>query len=239
MDWLGSCSGSSWGYWIGNVTTMPKVYTVDANNNYVLGNVMASAPKVDPGPPEKITYKINPKAKWSDGVPITSADFKYVWDQVAHGTDIYTTVGYSNISAVDTPDPATAVVTFSKPYADWRDLFGADNYGLLPSHLLQGKDRDALMKDGYTWSGGPWMIQSWVKGQNVTLVPNTSYWGQKPYLDKIVFQFVTDTAAEAQAYKTGQVNMIYPQPQVDLADQVKNLPNSNFKVFPGLNFEGL
>ena len=238
-DWIGSCAGSSWGYWMMNPATIPHVYLATPQNTYQLGAVMAKDPVLSAGPPQTVTYTINPNAKWSDGQPITSADIQYTWDQIAHGQNIYSTVGYQYISEIQTPNPTTAVAVFSKPFADWKDLFGSDNFGILPSHILKGQDRDALMKNGYSWSGGPWIIQAWQKGQSITLVPNPNYWGQKPYLSKVVFQIISDTSAEAQDYKTGQFQMIYPQPQVTLADTVKAIPNSNFKVFNSLDYEGI
>jgi len=97
----------------------------------------------------------------------------------------------------------------------------------LPSHLLQGKNRDALLKNGYAWSGGPWFAK-WNKGQNIVLTPNQKYWGPKPHLDKVVFQFESDTAAEFQAFRSGQVDAIYPQPQIDVVDAIKQgLPNAH------------
>ncbi|HEV2369427.1 MAG TPA: peptide ABC transporter substrate-binding protein [Acidimicrobiales bacterium] len=239
VDWLGSCSGSTYGFWIANPETIPHVYYTTPQNTYQLSPLMAKDPVLSVGPPMTVTYSINPQAKWSDGQPITSADFQYTWDQIVHGQNIYSTVGYSQISQIQTPNPTTAVAVFSKPFADWKDLFGADQFGVMPSHILQGQDRDAAMKNGYSWSGGPWIIQSWVKGQSMTLVPNPNYWAQKPYISKVVYQFVTDTSAEAQDYKTGQFMMIDPQPQPTLADTVKNLPGSTFKVYPSLNYEGL
>ena len=71
---------------------------------------------------------INPKAVWSDGQPITSDDFKYTWDQIAHGKNIYDPTGYNEIESVDTTNPKMAVVTFSAPFGAWTQLFGAD-YG--------------------------------------------------------------------------------------------------------------
>ena len=75
------------------------------------------------------------------------------------------------------------MVTFSEPFAGWRDLFGGF-YFLLPSHLLEGKNRHKVMKDGYAFSGGPWMLEGgkdgWEKGKSITLVPNPKYWGTKP-----------------------------------------------------------
>ena len=83
------------------------------------------------------------------------------------------------------------------------------------------------MKDGYTWSGGPWFAK-WNKGDSIVLTPNPKYWGPKPHLDKVVFKFETDTAAEFQAFKSGQVDAIYPQPQLDVVDAIKaGLPDAH------------
>ncbi len=102
---------------------------------------------------------------------------------------------------------------------------------MLPNHLLAGKDRAAIMKNGYSFSGGPWIIQSWKKGASVTLVPNTKYWGDKPKLDKVTFQFTADTASAFQAFKSGQLDALYPTPQLDAIDQIKaGLSNANSQV---------
>jgi peptide/nickel transport system substrate-binding protein len=75
------------------------------------------------------------------------------------------------------------------------------------------------MKNGYNWSGGPW-IGKWDKGVSVTLTPNPKYWGEKPHLDKVVFKVVQDTNAEFQDFKSGQVDAIYPQPQIDVINAI-------------------
>jgi peptide/nickel transport system substrate-binding protein len=113
-----------------------------------------------------------------------------------------------------------------KTYADWRSLF-ASGFGILPSHLLRGKDRNKELKNGYTWSGGPWFAK-WDKNVSITLTPNPKYWGDKPHLDKVVFKFQPDTAAEFQAFKSHQVDAIYPQAQVEVVDAIKNgIPGAN------------
>lgn len=229
-DWIDNCAGASWGTWTMEAHTMPRAFEmVNENSDWVYkpSILLQGEPTLQAGPPQVVTYKINPAAKWSDGTPITSEDFKYTWDQVAHGKNIYDTTGYRDIGSVDTPSPDTAVVTFKNSYGGWKGLFGGQ-YGLFPSHILAGKDRDALMKNGYTWSGGPWIIQSWQKNVSVTLVPNPNYWGQKPHLDKVIFQFVPDTASEFQNFKTGQVLAIYPQPQPDAVAAIQGgLPDAN------------
>jgi peptide/nickel transport system substrate-binding protein len=222
-DWISSCAGSSWGAWTMEFQTMPRSFDFVKDGDswkYQVSSLLAEEPKLVTSPKQVVTYKISPKAVWSDGQPITSSDYKYTWDQIKNGTDIYDRTGYGDIESVDDSAPGTAVVTFAKPYAKWRALFGGQ-YGIYPSHLLQGKDRNGEMKDGYTWSGGPWKIEKWDKGVSVTLLPNDKYWGDKPKLDRVVFKFITDTAAEFQAFKAGEVQGIYPQPQIATIDAIK------------------
>jgi len=233
-DWMSSDGGSTYGAWAYLHQTMPVAFDFvpDGDNwAYKASNVLAGEPTIVSSPKQVVTYKINPDAVWSDGEPITSSDFKYTWDQIVTGTDIYDTTGYNLIESVDDSDPSTAVVTFKSPYASWKGLFGS--YGIYPSHILTGKDRNAEMKDGYTWSGGPWMLTAWNKGVGATFVPNPKYWGQQPLVDKVEEKFFADTAAEFQAFKAGEVDSIGPQPQLDAIDQINaGLPGVTSKVYP-------
>ena len=228
-DWISTCAGSIWGTYIMEAETIPQVFSVvQQGKNWVpvASNLMASTPTTAmAGGQQTITYKLNPAAVWSDGKPITSADLKYTALQIRDGKGIFDQTGYSLISSVSTPDARTAVVTLKSSYANWKQLFSGE-YGVLPAHLLQGKDRNAVMKNGYSFSGGPWKISSWVKGTSVTLVPNDRYWGPKPHLDKVTFQFTTDTASEFQAFASGQLDALYPTPQLDVLSQIKSLGSS-------------
>ncbi len=236
FDWIGSCGGSSWGFWMAQVQTVPTAFVpVGTGGNLTLqpGPVLAGEPVLKTDPVETITYNIAPAAVWSDKVAITCADFKYTWQQEKIDSDIYDRTGYDIIDNVACPQGENgkqAVVTFAKgdTFASWQQLF-AGSVGIYPSHLLKGQERDTLLKNGYTWSGGPWFAK-WNKGDSIVLTPNPNYWvaADKPKLDKVVFKFLPDTAAEFQAYKSGQVQAIYPQPQIDVVDAIANgLADSN------------
>ncbi len=221
MDWINTCAGSSWGSWMVNYQTMPRAFDFEKEGDgwvYKPSVLLAGEPEVK-ADPQVVTYKLNPKAVWDDGTPITCKDFVYTWEQVAKGADVYDPSGYSDVSGVAATDDTTCVVTFSKPYAGWKSLFGG-LYGVQPAHLLEGKDRNATMKDGYTFSGGPFKLESWEKGTAITLVPNESYWGPKAKPDKVIFKIIPDTAAAFQAFKAGEVLAIYPQPQIDAIEQI-------------------
>jgi peptide/nickel transport system substrate-binding protein len=236
MDWIGSCAGSSWGVYTTQALTMPRSFDFE-DGKYSITPLLADTPKLESTPKQKVTYHINPKAVWSDGEKITSADFAYTWDQVANGKDIYDKTGYEKIESVDSTDPTTAVVTYKDPYPGWRDLFGG-YYGIFPKHLLDGKDRDATMKDGYTFSGGPWILDHWTKGTEIKLVPNPKYWDKVPNLASITFKLIEDTAAAQQALKSGQVSMLYPQAQPG-QEQLKTIPGIKFDSITGLSYEAV
>lgn len=242
VDWISSCAGASWGYWTINVNTMPRAFTVVADGEgwaYEPSNLLDGEPELETEPQQVVTYRISEDAVWSDGEPITSSDFKYTWEQITTGEDIYDPTGYVNIESVDDSDPKVAVVTFSEVYAGWKGLFGG-GYGIYPSHLLEGEDRNAAMADGYEFSGGPWILEEWAKGSEIVLVPNENYWGEKPKLDSVTFQFISDTAAEFSAFSSGSVEAIYPQPQLDVVDAINQGidGNSSFSAETG-NIEAL
>jgi peptide/nickel transport system substrate-binding protein len=239
-DWISSCGGLAWGNWtLGNLT-LPQALNVDAEGNYIAGAMLSEMPTLSAGPPMTVTYRISPDAVWSDGTPITSTDFEYTWKQIVDGDDIYDTTGYVDIESIDATDPTTAVVTFTEPFAAWRDLFGGF-YFVLPSHLLEGKNRNKVMKDGYSFSGGPWELKGgksgWKKGKTITLVPNDAYWGIKPTIAEVIFQFIPESAAELQAVKSGQVLAAYPLPIDGVVDQVEETPNLDHTVSYGNAYE--
>lgn len=233
VDWIATCAGSIWGSYIMQIPTIPSVF-----QTRLVDDVWTPEPSdLVTGEPEAviadgkqtITYEINPDAIWSDGTPITSADFAYTALQIRDGDDIFDKTGYDKIETVDASDPQTAVVTLSSTYPGWRSLFSVS--GVLPAHLLDGQDRSAIMTDGYDFSGGPWKIESWERGTSATLVPNENYWGEQPKLDKVTFLFLPDTTAAFQALKSGQVDVLYPSPQLDAISQIDaGLPGINSQV---------
>lgn len=243
-DWIGSCAGSIWGTYAMQVQTIPAAFAYRQSGDAwqpAATSLMATEPTSEEVDGDQvITYRINPEAVWSDGEPITSADFKYTAVEIRDGKEVLDRTGYSRITSVKTPDPETAVVTLKGTYPNWRDLFSGFT-GVLPAHLLEGKDRGAEMKAGYDWSGGPWKIEEWKQGESVTLVPNDKYWGDQPRLDKVVFQVTSNTAAEFQAFKSGQLDAIFPTPQLDAIQALKpGIPGARSMVDEkSANVEGI
>src|SRR5947207_5985625 len=108
--------------------TLPELFSFDAeavpsiNRNY-----LEAAELTARDPKQIVTYRVNPKATWSDGTPISEADFEAQWkanNGRSEGYKISSANGYEKIeSVVKGADDRQVVVTFSQPYADWKSLF--------------------------------------------------------------------------------------------------------------------
>src|SRR5207344_1377702 len=70
-----------------------------------------------------ITIKLNPKAVWDDGSPITSKDLDCTWKANLKTPGSLSTTGWDKITSIDTTDPATAVVKLKEVYAPYKNLF--------------------------------------------------------------------------------------------------------------------
>lgn len=204
------------------------------------------------------TYSINPDAVWSDGTPITVDDFAFAakiqdleFTEACPDGGILSTTGYDQIESIEgSDDGKTVTVTYDTPFADWQSLFT-----LLPAHLMDSEDDAELcatVTEGWTMdqgivgeiSGGPWQLKAEsidVASQVVTLTPNPEYWGEKPKLASLVYQNIgNDPGAAVSAIQNDEVQMIYPQPQLDLVDQIAALePNVVNNTEFGFAFEHL
>jgi peptide/nickel transport system substrate-binding protein len=238
-----SCANASWEGWAVNQHVLPKAMVITPGGNFAAGPLLAEAPTLANGDitqnPFTVKFKINPKAVWDDGTPITSADFQFTWQ--AHLKTIGTlfTVGYDKITSIDTTDPHTAVVHFSQPFADWHDLFGGNTDAVLKKAAFPGgPELSKQMITSIPFSGGPWKIQSYTNNQLV-LVQNPRWYGAKPYFDQITIVPREESSTELTSLLTGEISMIYPQPSVEMPRRLRSNPNVKFVVGGGTTYEGL
>ena len=70
----------------------PQAFIVNNKLQPVLNSQLLESASVTSSSPQTVVYKLNPKAVWSDGTPITADDFIYNW-QAQSGNPAYTDVG--------------------------------------------------------------------------------------------------------------------------------------------------
>jgi len=226
----------------------PSVFITPPNLKPTPDPNLVSSVKLTKKNPQTVVYKLNPKAKWSDGVPINADDFIYNW-HAQSGSSKFTdkggkpfepasTSGYNQIKSVTgSHGGKTVTVVFSKPYGDWQALFSP----LIPAHISE----KVGFNEGWSTfgapeqvSGGPFMIQSYKKGSDLVEVPNPHYWGPKAKLSKLIFRFILDDSQQPPAVQNGEVDMVNPAlPGLDFYNATKSISGFQVSVEPGLEFQ--
>ncbi|MGH2739380.1 MAG: ABC transporter family substrate-binding protein [Actinomycetota bacterium] len=203
---------------IGSVLTSP-LWRVTPDFQYV-PYLLQSEPEVTDDP-FTVTYRLRDEAVWSDGTPITSDDIQFTLDTILNEDwTITSRTGYDQVTDTEIVDDKTITLTFKKPYAPWRTMFSTHDGAILPKHVLEGEDFNKVWNDEITLSSGPFVFDSWQKGQQIRVVRNDNFWGGDVSLEEIVFRFIEDSTAQVQQLRGREVDMFYPQPQLDLVEQV-------------------
>jgi peptide/nickel transport system substrate-binding protein len=189
---------------------MPNMFNVDASAQLTLNADYATSAELTATQPKQIvTYKLNPKATWDDGSPITVADFEAQWKALS-GKDasfhVSSSNGYDRIESVAKgADDREIVVTFAQPFVDWQGLFS-------PLYPASTNKDAALFNDGWKdktlTTAGPFKTAAIDStGKTIRLVRNDKWWGRRPILDEIVFRQI-DRDAQPDALANGEIDFI-------------------------------
>jgi len=202
------------------VSVLYPVYMCQAwwydENNDPIPNLVSEIPSSENGGISEdgrtITLKLRDDIVWSDGTPITSADFKFTYDmELADSNAVASRSPYDLIESLETPDERTVVATFSDPYAPWlSSLFaGSAGISIIPAHVLQpvfdaeGTIDTAEWNKAPTVGCGPFVFDEWQSGSFARFVANENFWLGRPKLDELFFRFVPDDASMIAALVAG------------------------------------
>ena len=188
-------------------TMMPQLFkqnadsTIDVNKDYLEDAKLASSD------PQVLEFKLNPKAKWSDGTALSWQDFEGMWKSL-NGTDksfdVAGTTGYEDIEKVEKGATDQDVkVTFKKKFAEWKGMFSP----LYPKSVsASAEEFNKGWADAPKITAGPFKVGTIDRtAKIVTVVQDPAWWGDKPKLEKITFRQV-DRTALADALANGQID---------------------------------
>ncbi len=169
-----------------------------------------------PQPPSNgLTYAfdLNPKARWTDGTPVTADDVVFTYQlhfapQYAAVQSAIRATMQTYVAKVEAATPHRVVFTLTKPYAPFATSYCF--YGILPKSVFGAMPGDqintAAANSNPTVTSGQFKFKSWQKGEQITLVRNDAYYRGAPYLDTYVFRFIPDNNSLASQLKTGEVD---------------------------------
>ncbi len=233
---------------------LQNLLTNDETGAYVpqLAEAVPSGEDVATGP-LRVTFRLRPEARWSDGRPVTAQDVVFTWrTMMSDDYQIASRTGWDQIRAItpgrtaaggDCPPATCLTVAFRGDYAPWKDVFsGAGGSYVLPRHVLRGEDFNTVWNSGGVVGSGPFTLEELQPGVRAVLARDPDWWasgdtGGGPFLDRIVVNFLDSPAATLTALRQGEAQMASFLPDPELIGRARDIPGMTVQQVPSLFFE--
>ncbi|SNR84305.1 MULTISPECIES: peptide ABC transporter substrate-binding protein [unclassified Azospirillum] len=179
------------------------------------------------------TFKLRADAKWSDGSPVTAADFVYAWRRLAnpktaspYGYFVWPMVNGQEITSgkkppeslgVEALDDHTLKVTLTKPTGYF--LASLQHVALFPLHRASlEKYGESFTAPGHLVSNGAYMLAENVPQSHIKEVKNPYYYDAAKVKIDTVFSYPIDNQeTEFKKFRAGEL------------DSTSTLPNAQIK----------
>ena len=170
------------------------------------------------------TFYLREDALWSDGTPVTSADFL---NTITRALDPASGSGYANYLfpienaeaiyngeaemdtlGVETPDDHTLTFRLAEPCVYFLDLLRLPVYTPSCERYADSPDSGWDTDPETSLANGPFCLTEYVPDQYFVLEKNENYWDKdRIHLNRITYRFFDDTQSMANAYQAGEVDV--------------------------------
>lgn len=200
------------------------------------------------------TFKIRDDAKWSDGVPVTAADFvagfHHLLDPKAGNSYAYLQYTVKNAEAYNSGkikdfsqvgikalDDKTVQFTLENPTPYFLQALTHYTAYPVPKHVLDKWGKDWTKLD-HIVANGPYKPVEWVPGSYIHSKKNPAYYDAKNVqIDDVYYYVLEDQTAALNRYRAGEFDILtdFPADQFDWLK--KNMPGqAHVKPFLGLYY---
>jgi peptide/nickel transport system substrate-binding protein len=155
-----------------------------------------------------VTFHIDPRARFSDGQPVTAEDVLFSWALLRDKGRPHHRQYYSKVAKAEAPDPLT--VRFDLSGANDRELpLILGLMPILPKHAVDVATFEETTLTPLIGSG-PYRVSAVKPGASVTLTRNPDYWGLSLPVnrglwnfDEIRLDFYREANGQFEAFKRG------------------------------------
>lgn len=156
------------------------------------------------------TFNLRKGVKFHDGTDFNAEAVKFNIERQMKGKATedmgYADFVFGYVTKVEAKDTNTVVVTL-------KDVCTPFLYNLAMSMAAPMVSPTALKKynnnvNENPCGTGPYKFVSWNKDQDIVLVKNDDYWGEKAKTKNVIFKFIKDNSARVVALNNGEVDMI-------------------------------
>jgi microcin C transport system substrate-binding protein len=162
-----------------------------------------------------VTFRMNPRAKWADGEPVTADDVVWSFNKSVELNPNMANY-YANVKKVEVTAPGEVTFTFDQTgNRELPNIMG--QVMVLPQHWWEGTDANGNKRDiGKSTlepplGSGPYKLASFNAGVSITYERDPNYWGLKePFnigsnnIQTLKYEYYRDDTAEFEAFKADE-----------------------------------
>ncbi|MES1242276.1 MAG: ABC transporter substrate-binding protein [Acidobacteriota bacterium] len=159
---------------------------------------------------------------WHDGKPFRSDDVRFTYERLkAHPS--LAEEAFRRIERIETPDDLTVVVRLTEPWAPFLPTLAWNGTYILPKHIPPG---------GPPVGTGPFRFGGQVRGRRVVLVANPRFHRPGPFLDRVIYRPVADSARAADAIVRGEADTTITRVPYDRLFRLQRTPGVRVVTSP-------
>jgi peptide/nickel transport system substrate-binding protein len=190
-----------------------------------------------------IVFHLDPRARWTDGVPVTADDVVYtfgVYRDPRTGSPFR--VNLDPIASVTKEDSLTVAFHFRRWYPE--QLYDATYHlRMIPKHVLDTIPDDSLAASAFakapTVTAGPFRFSHWDSGTEIAVTADPAWFLGRPHLDRIVWRVMPDVSAAVSALLAGEADAMEVIPQRDEIERALRSPDLQLIPYPSPFLGGL
>ncbi len=181
------------------------------------------------------TFYLQEGVKFHDGTDFNAEAVKFNIDRqippqatpdMAYGSFVY-----GSVKDVEVVDADTVKINLTEPSTPFlSNLAMVMSAPMVSPKALQDNNNNVNQNPVGT---GPYKFVSWAKDENIVLVRNDEYWGEKALTKNVIVKFIKDNSARVVALNNGEADMI-DGIDATVVDQITGAGNKVFQA-PGMN----
>ncbi|MCX7793034.1 MAG: peptide-binding protein [Thermodesulfovibrionales bacterium] len=152
----------------------------------------------------EIIFHLRRNVKWHDGREFTSRDVLFTYRAVTDPKNPTPYGGiYGPVDRVEAIDKYTVRVIYKEPFAPALESW---SMGILPAHLLEGKDLAKSELNRAPVGTGPYRFKRWITGQRIELERFDDYFEGRPNIKKYIARIIPDMSTMFLELKFGGID---------------------------------
>ena len=188
-------------------------------------------------------FKLNPNIRFSDGTPASADDviFSYLRQKNLKGPASWFENGVASITKTGQHE---VTIKLGAINVDWLFLLTSpflsiENAAVVKAHGGTAAADAATTDTAVAWldqhsaGSGPFVLDAWERGSQLSISRNPHYWGKQPPFNRVIFRFTQEATVQRDLLVRGDAHFAMNL-SPDIAASLKGRPNIGVLDVPSL-----